>query len=315
MFQRILVPLDGSARAEQAIPAAARIARAFGGTIIMLCVVPPAARPGKEGGQKEYPIVGADEQLAEADEYLKNISISETLDGIPTERHTAIGAIAPALLTAVQTLSADLLVVCRHGLTGLARWGLGSVAHKLVQQCPVPLLLLPDGERVFASPERHQIRALIALDGSSFSEVVLEPAAHLIAGLAQAKNQQATLLLLQVVGIPASYGRFRSRFASPGGAGQIAEAEQRAEQYLGALATHLTTGDLATDRLAVTTRVVSDPDVARTIADTAEHNLVDMIAMTTHGWGGMLHWALGSILERVVHASKVPIFILRPQSK
>ncbi len=312
MFQRILVPLDGSARSEQAIPVAARIARAFGGTVIMVCVVPPAARSGKVRMSEAYPGVGTDEQLAEATEYLKSVAASETLSSTPIELHTAIGTIAPTLLDAVQSLSADFLVVCRHGLTGLTQWGLGSVAHKLVQQCPVPLLLLPDDGRTFAALEHRQIRALVALDGSSFSEALLEPVAHLLAGLAQAKSQQAALLLLQVVGIPASYGRFRSQVASPDGAGRRAEAEQRAEQYLGAVAKRLATGDLAKYHLAVTTRVASDLDVAKTIVHAAEHDLVDVIAMTTHGWGEVLRWALGSIMERVLHASRTPLFILRP---
>lgn len=315
MFQRILVPLDGSARAEQAIPTAARIARAFGGTITLLCVVPPAERFGKVRMPETYLTGRTDEQLTEATEYLKSLAAAESLGGIPIERHTAIAAIAPTLLDAVQSLSADFLVVCRHGLTDFTHWGLGSVAHKLVQQSPVPLLLLPDDARAFAILEQHQIRALIALDGPSFSEAVLEPAAHLLAGLAQANSQQATLLLLQVVGIPASYGRFRSQVASPGDAHRRAEAEQRAEQYLASVAKRLTVGDLATSHLAVTTRVASDPDVAKTIAHTAERSLVDVSAMTTHGWGGVLHWALGSIMERVLHASRAPLFILRPQSE
>lgn len=80
----------------------------------------------------------------------------------------------------------------------------------------MPLLLLPDDGRSFAALEQRQIRVLVALDGSAFSEALLEPVAYLLAGLAQAKSQSAALLLLQVVGIPASYGRFRSQIAPPG---------------------------------------------------------------------------------------------------
>ena len=315
MFQRILVPLDGSARAEQAIPAAARIARAFGGVIILLCVVPPASRLEKVRVPEAYPTVGTDEQLAEAAEYLKSVAASEQLGGIPTEVHAGIGAIAPTLLDAVQSLHADFLVMCRHGLSGFAHWSLGGVAHKLVQRCPVPLLLLPDGGRELIPTEQRQISALVALDGSSFSEAVLEPVAHLLAGLAQANSQHAALLLLQVVGIPASYGRFRSQIASPGDTGRRAEAEQRAKQYLEAVSKRLTTGELAPYRLAVTTRVATDPDVAKAIAHAAEHSLVDVIAMTTHGWGGVLRWALGSIMERVLHTTRAPLFIFRMQNE
>ncbi|HEU5380995.1 MAG TPA: universal stress protein [Ktedonobacteraceae bacterium] len=315
MFQRILVPLDGSARAEQAIPTAARIAQVFGGTIIMLCVVPPTSRPEKGGMPEAYPIVGTDEQLAEATEYLKSVATSRPLVGIPTEVHTAIGETAPTLLDAVQSLHADFLIVCRHGLSGFAHWGLGGVAYKLVQRCPVPLLLLPDGGRELAPAEQHQIRALVTLDGSPFSEAVLEPVAHLLAGLTQARGQHGALLLLQVVGIPTSYGRFRSKVISPDNARQQAEAEKRAEYYLETVARRLTDGELAKYHLAVTTRVATDPDVAKAIVYTAEHTLVDVIAMTTHGWSGVLRWALGSIMERVLHTTRAPLFILRPPNE
>ena len=314
MFQRILVPLDGSARAEQALPAAARVARAFGGTVLLLCVVPPIAGQGKMQGPETYPGGEMDGQLAAADEYLKIVAASEALGGLPTEGHAVFGAPAPALLDAVRTCSADFLVICRHGLSGLAHWGLGSVAHKLVQQCPVPLLLLPDHGRAFVAFEQYPIRALVALDGSPFSTAVLEPAVHFVAGLAQARSQRGTLLFLQVVGLPASYGRFHRQFPSSESTQAQHEAIQQGEQYLATVAQRLMSSDLARYHLTVTTRVVSDPDVARTIAHTAEQELVDVIALSTHGWGGVLHWALGSIMERVVYASSVPLFILRPEN-
>lgn len=315
MFQRILVPLDGSASAEQAIPTAALIARAFDGTVVMFCVVPPADGSGKMRISEEYPRVGTDEQLAEAAEYLKGVAASKQFDGIPIETHIAIGATAPTLLDGVQSLHADFLVACRHGLSGFVHWGLGGVAHKLVQRCPVPLLLLPDNGRGPFPRDQRKIRALVALDGSAFSEVILDPVAHFLAGLARAGDQQGTLLLLQVVGIPASYGRFRSHVSSHDDTQQRVEAEKRAEQYLGAVARHLMIEDDAECRLAVNTRVVTDPDVAKAIAHTAEDILVDVIAMTTHGWGGVVRWALGSIMERVLHTTRAPLFTFRPPNE
>jgi len=314
MFHRILVPLDGSVRAEQAIPAAARIARAFKGTIILLCVVSPLTGSGKFRGSQAYPQAILEKRRAEAGEYLQALAASEQLAGLATEQHTAIGAAAPTLLDAVEALGVDLLVACRHGLSGFTHWGVGSVAYKLVHQCAVPLLLLPSGQ-AFAPAEQRQVRALVALDGSPFAEMALEPVAHFLEGLAQAGNQQGALLLLQVVGKPASYGRFKSRFVSANDAQVEEEARQQAEQYLAGVAKYLAVSDLAQYRLAVTTRVVTDPDVAKAIVHTAEQELADMIAMTTHGWGGVLHWALGSIMERVLHATRMPLFIFRPPQK
>src|SRR5690349_22849246 len=98
MFQRILVPLDGSPRAEQAIPVAARIARAFGGSVIVLSVVPPPVSSGKFSVSAVYPKAVLDEELAEATKYLHKIAQSDELGGITTEVQTLVGAVAPRIL-------------------------------------------------------------------------------------------------------------------------------------------------------------------------------------------------------------------------
>ena len=54
------------------------------------------------------------------------------------------------------------------------------------------------------------------------------------------------------------------------------------------------------------------PDVAEAIVQKAERENFDFIAMATHGRGGVQHWALGSITERVLHATKLPLLIMRP---
>ena len=71
MFERILVPLDGSPVAERAVPAAVRIARAFAGSVIMLSVVAPPVSSGKFSSLDAYPKAGTDEELAEACKRLK----------------------------------------------------------------------------------------------------------------------------------------------------------------------------------------------------------------------------------------------------
>lgn len=126
MVQRILVPLDGSPDAERAIPVAARIARALGGSLILLHVVTPPASSGKFRVPEEYPRVDTDEELAEEAEYLKTLAESDKLSSIAVERYTPVGAVAPAILSATQTSYATLVVLCRHGSTGYRRWARGA---------------------------------------------------------------------------------------------------------------------------------------------------------------------------------------------
>jgi nucleotide-binding universal stress UspA family protein len=189
MFERILVPLDGSPVAERAIPAAVCIARAFGGSVIMLSVVAPPVSSGKFSSLDVYPKAGTDEELAEATEYLKTLAQSEQLGGLTTEAHTLVGGVAPTIIAAAKSLRADLIVLCTHGYTGFQRWMLGSVAEKVIRHAPVPVFVLREGGPGLATAVQHPARTLVALDGSSLSEAILEPAAVLTAGLVQAATQ------------------------------------------------------------------------------------------------------------------------------
>jgi nucleotide-binding universal stress UspA family protein len=133
-------------------------------------------------------------------------------------------------------------------------------------------------------------------------------------GPPQATSQQGALQIIRVVDIPSSYGRFRSQVDSYYDAQMRAEEKHEYEQYLEAVAKRFAEGELAKYNLAVSTVVATDPDVAEAIVQTAEQGKVDFIAMATHGRGGLQHWALGSITERVLHATKVPLFIIRPKA-
>lgn len=306
MFQRILVPLDGSTRAESAIPVAARLAQASGGSVILLQVVAPPVSPGKFNVPEAYPRVSTDEELAEATEYLKALAQTSTLGGVTTEVQALVGAVAPEILFATQTLHADLIVMWSHGDTGFKRWALGSVAHKLVPHSPVPVLVLRDGGPIPAASAEHTVRALVPLDGSPLSESALEPAAQLVAALAP--STQRALQLLRVVDIPPSYGKFRSMADSYFDTKMKTEVKHQDEQYLEAVAKRFAEGELAQYNLAITTTVAIDPDVAEAIVQTAEQ--ADVIVMATHGRGGLQRWMLGSVAERLLHSTKLPLLIV-----
>lgn len=311
MYKRILVPLDGSDRAEHAIPVAARIARAFGGSIILLGV---ATTPVEYGPYLAPPATYAreaiDAALTEATSYLQGVAQSDVLAGITTEVKALFGAAAPTILSAVQMFHSSIIVMCSHGYTGFKRWVLGSVADKVTRYAPIPVLVLREGGPVPEAAPQQLMRALVSVDGSPFSETVLEPAAYLVWALAQAAPQQGALHLLRVVDLPAADGKFKSDAHIDASLKEQAKHED--EAYLAALANRLVEGDLAGLDLSITYSVETDPDIAEAIVQKAEQGNFDFIAMATHGRGGVKHWALGSITERVLHATKMPLLIMRP---
>jgi len=312
MFQRILVPLDGSRRAESAIPVAARLAHASGGSVILLQVVAPPVSTGKFGGPEVYPKGDIDEELASATEYLKTLAQTSLLSGITTEVQTLVGAVAPEIIAATQGLHADLIVMCSHGLTGFKRWMLGSVAHKFVPYSPVPVLILRDGGPVLADADTHPFQALVPLDGSLLSESALEPAVYIVAALAS--KARRALQLLRVVDITTSHSKF-GMTDSYFDIQMRTEGKFQDEQYLKAVAQRLTGGELAPYHLEVTTTVEIDPDVAQAIVQAAEKTdgtgvASQVIVMATHGRGGLERWVLGSVAERVLYSTKLPLLVV-----
>src|SRR5216684_3034260 len=294
MFQRILVPLDGTEGAERAIPVAARIARATGGSIVFVRVVMAPAdfgtyAAGPRGTIAAKPEAGASEkELADAAAYLAatTAAYAGNLASIQTETDVASGATSPVIFSAARYEHVDVIVMCSHGETGLQRWVLGSVAHEAVRHSPVPVLVLNEHGMVPFAPEAsHPLRVLMALDGSALAERALEPAAQLIAALAP--SGQSEVHLLRVVDLPSAYGKLKSQAHISDSMQE--EARHEAEKYVKALTDQLREGTFAAFKLIVTSSVAVSTDVAGTIIKQAEQAggaepsaRFDVIAMATH---------------------------------
>ncbi len=322
MFQQILVPLDRSARAEQAIPVAAHIARASGGSVLLLQVV---TTPIDYGPYRSHFSVLMQEKL-EANHnaalyYLASVAYSKDLVGVEKNVEVLSGDPAESILSLVHTRRFNLIVMCSHGYAGLKRWRLGRVAQKVARHSSVPVLVLQEGAALAPTlaGAARPIQALVGLDGSALAEEVLAPVAHLVAALSVPAH--GALHLLQVIRMPAADSRPRYQvFLS---SGSVKQAQQAAEAYLKAVADRLRQGELADLQLSITSSVAMGIDVADTIIRLAEHgegaigmNVIDgfdLIAMATFGRGGVQRWIMGSVADRVLGATKLPMLIVRPQ--
>ena len=311
MFQRIVVPLDGSARAERAVPVAARLARGAGGQVLLLEVVNTPT--DYSGGVIPAASVALEEQveaeIPSAQEYLKKIAASPVMAGIETKTEVLFGL--PALSILGATRQGDLLVLCSHDRTGFARWVLGSVAHTLVHQSAVPVLVLTRHEASSLLENRETGRplcALVPLDGSAFAETALSPAAHLMAALAA--PGLGALHLVQVIQASAARGEEGMTSA------ENEEALAGASSYLATTAERVQTSEKAL-KLVITSQAVLGVDVAHTLLELAEQegsSTSDLIAISTHGRHGLERWVMGSVTERVLNTTKLPVLIVRPHT-
>jgi nucleotide-binding universal stress UspA family protein len=317
MFQHILVPLDGSARAQQALPVAARLARSSGGTITLFTVVGMASetllyRPAG-------PLLPQDvfqQDLMQAQSYLDQIAQRSDLAGLALVKQVGLGDPAATLLSYAEQQAVDLIVLSSHGYTGMKRWILGSVAENIARHAPAPVFILREGE-LLRTHVRFDgmcaVRALVPLDTSGYSQDAISPTAALVAALSSPEHGQLQLTRIVVL---------------PEGAQDAEKSElfRQARLNLEALGQGVRDGLVTTIgselHLLLSWVVSSDSDIAEGIVRMAESGeraaattgarRCDLIAMTTHGITGMHRRAVGSITERVLHATTLPLLIVRP---
>lgn len=324
MFQRLLVPLDGSARAERAIPVAARLARVSHGSLFFVRVIAPVRDTGVYGA--EYAIGTApnafEKHFADANTYLHEVvhTYAKELLDIPVETEVEVGPVPSGIVSVAYMDQVDLVVMCSHGETGLKHWFLKHAAQQTVRRSPVPVLIVHERGAVLPEPERTRpLRMLIPLDGSALAEAALEPTAQFIETLVL-PGQQVVLHLLGVVDIPSANGRMRSQTHIDWEIQK--QARNEAEVYLQSIAKRLEDEVLRTLHPLVTVSVIISTDVAGTIIHQAERQVdaqniegCDLIAMATHGRGGIQRLFMGSVTEHILGSTRLPLLVVRPHEK
>jgi nucleotide-binding universal stress UspA family protein len=307
MFQRIVVPLDGTEFGDYALPYAAVVARHAGAAVDLLHVHLPQHRDPCLEAITPYRFEGVDladraydrewlEREAAALEDQAQRMAREV--GVPAYVAMRRGRVSTAVTQAVAERCADLVVMATHG--GIAPDGsrLPSVADQVVRHQDRPVLLvrpstsegLPESEPAFS-------RIVVALDGSSFSEQILGPA------LDVARLFDARLTLLTVVSPTANVGIRNVGLDAAG----LDERRQEAETYLqrleGMVPDELPDPDIG---------VIASRHPAQAILEFAERDGADLIALATHGRGGVSRLLLGSTAAKVVRDMDRPVLLYRP---
>ena len=153
MYERILVPLDGSQVAEIALDHAAGIARLTKSSLALFQALAPldladnlAGAPlnAEEGGRAinfDAERFEADKQRAE--EYLRNLCGKLGEEGITAAAATAMGPPAELIVSYAREAAISLIVMSTHGHGGLSRPTFGSVAEKVLHNSPIPVLVIP----------------------------------------------------------------------------------------------------------------------------------------------------------------------------
>jgi nucleotide-binding universal stress UspA family protein len=286
MYNKILAALDGSTLAEQILPYARLFAEAYGTAVELLRVEDPDARPPFWPPQP-----GAD--------YFKEISTRYFPPSLRVDRLAESGKPAQVIVERAQADPSCLIAMTTHGLSGMRRWLLGSVASRVVQSAANPVLLIRAVDEPAA--EICLKTVLVPLDGSALAERILP---HIIS---LAKKMKLAVELVRVNDSPAdAYPAVDAIYLDALNRHREA-ARREAESYLEEKAQALRAEGL--DR--VTSRPV-EGNPAEKIIELARNTPHNLVAMSTHGRSGVGRWVIGSIAEKVIQYSQDPVLIVRP---
>ncbi len=139
MYSRILLPLDTSELAEQALPHAAELARRFEGELELLTVVRASREDALEGHDQES---DWDPRVLEAQEYLEGVAGRLSQEGLSVRTTIRRGDVAEEIMAHSRESGCNLIVMCTHGRSGLGRWVYGSIADRTLRYARVPVLLV-----------------------------------------------------------------------------------------------------------------------------------------------------------------------------
>ncbi|MCU0490545.1 MAG: universal stress protein [Chloroflexaceae bacterium] len=303
MNRTILVPLDGSSFGEHALPIALGIARTQGAVVELVHVCSPNERhaAARESAFFEH-APGVSARL-DALAYLRDMAtvLGETWE-IPISAHVLQGTTVATLVTHIHHHpQINLVVMTTHGYGPLNRIWLGSVADALVRELRVPMVLVrPNAmrsdvlERVHERPFHH---VLLPLDGSSRGEAII-PAA-----LQVGQPMNARYTLLQAVP-PLINGVMPSH--DPQDGARLAQWRANARSYLNGVA-----GRMCNAGVDVATAVRYGLPHEVIISFARDHG-VDLVAMTTHGHGGLARLLMGSVARQVITHSTLSVMLYRP---
>jgi nucleotide-binding universal stress UspA family protein len=304
MFKNILVPLDGTPFAEHALPLAASIARQSGATLRLLQVLPPLADrffwaplPGTELERDLN-----ERYRTQAQTYLQGVSrrlngglrvVCDMLDeqvDIPT-----------AIDTGVANGGIDLVVMVSHGRGALKRFWLGSIADQVYRSAAVPVLLARPQPGAVDFERESQIRQIVVtLDGSALAEQVFDSVLKI--GLAT----NAELRVVRVIPPPLPKQATDEFIQADKGVTIDDRVRNDPWLYMRAIEEMLRVRGAR-----VQTQLLASENPAQAITEAASG--ADLIAMQTHARRGVSRLVHGSIVDKVVHDSSIPVFINRPR--
>ena len=301
MYKMIMVPTDGSGFDREAIRVALRIAERSDAKVRLVRVLATgsifdmSAKTDGTAVSDEVVQSGRDVALSELYALAAECRVTSKAD-IRVDLHG--GPVGDVLQGYARRHEVDLIVISTHGRSGISRLSLGSVTDSLIRHTTIPVLVVKPPTS-YLNPRVIEAfkRIVVPLDGSTLAEQILPRVLEL------AKLEEAEITLLSVL-VQHSYSQ--KEIVDPSLPWWNKDIS-KAQSYLFRVA-----GELRRNGVVVTTEVVIGDNVASAIGDFAGREKADLIAIATHGRGGLARLIRGSVADAVMHSSRMSMLVFKP---
>lgn len=293
MFDRILLPLDGTELAEIAIPYGEELATDFGSELILY----HSRAPGPD--ELEHVHKGYLDRLAEG--------IKQTIKGsnAKVSLEVQVGEPAENICNIVSKNKIDLIIMASVSASGIKIGKmLGSVTDHICHTVPIPVMLIrPKGVPKSKDKSRLFNKLLVPLDGSDLSKLAL-PVGEKIAEVLK-----LPIIVFEMSEMIRPYNNWS-------GYGPIIDytcidknINKQVREEVAILST-----DLKQKGLDATGLVSSGSDAAIEIEKVCKKNDIDLVIIATHGRSGLNRWLMGSVAEKVLRYGKVPLLLVNARA-
>jgi nucleotide-binding universal stress UspA family protein len=302
MFDPILVPLDGSQLAECVLPHSVAIASSFDAEITLLRML-------------EKNQAGTSAQLFDMLNWQINktkatLYLEKTKDRLKEARIRARatvmeGLVAEGITEYAQTQGMKLIILSSHGRTGLSKWGISSIAQKIILSAPTSVLIVRAYQHDIRAGTLSDIpaykRILVPLDGSQRAENVLP----IVTQLAHFHKSQIHLV---------------HAVQTPEMARQLPPAREDIELSNRVVARNLEEAGHYLEQMkarsilegiAVQTHLLTSDNAAVALHQLAEQEHIDMVALSAHGYSGNQQWPYGGMVNNFILYGRVPLLIVQ----
>jgi len=302
MYNRMLVPLDGSETAEVVLPYAKEIAGQLGTEVVLLHISSP--------GMKDFqPMIRT--YVEHAAEKVQSVAAT-TQQGRPSKPlkvhgELVVGYPEEEILRYIDEKAIDLLLMASHGRSGRKRWTIGSVAERVLRSARIPALLVPAGVPGQVPFDQWPTRSLIVpLDGSELAEAVL-PHAQTLAGVT---NAQVVLLRAceppamptyyspELSEIPLHWGQYAQQ--------ETARCKEVSTKYLASVEERFRTAGMGVRSEILVGKAADE------IVSYASKTPYSLIVMATHGRSGVSRLVYGSVALSILVGVSNPILLIKP---